>query len=276
MPQLLQTRLAGAALLLALGAALAGCERAPSYQVWAADQNGDTLYVLNPDGEVLRTVDLGDLAGADRTHMLVGFAGHPNVYAALTVSNSVGVLRVADASVAAVVEGVGKAPHAAQPHPDGRRIYVSNIAPQAVDASTGQPDRGETITEISLGSDGRWTITRSLNLKADPALADTTQFPNRRPVCGGFSKSGRYMLVTLFWGGAASVDLDGWRVLKAWGKSQIAPALSSRCVDRSRPRRSRTPRWANGRACRSSTSRIEGCSRPSTWPIRRTETFTVS
>lgn len=219
----LHSRLGSASLALALPALLAACERAPRYQVWAADQNGDTLYVLSPDGEVVSAVDLGGAAGAERVHMLVGLPGHPFVYSANTVSNSVTVLRRADAGVEAVIPSVGKAPHAAQPHPDGRRIYVSNIAPQATDAATGRPDRGETITEIARGADGGWAVSRTLDLKADPALADTAQFPNRRPVCGGFSKDGRYLLVTFFSGGAASVDLDAWRVGRAWGKERIAP-----------------------------------------------------
>src|SRR5439155_501140 len=77
------------------------------------------------------------------------------VYSTNTVSNSVTVLSNKDGSVKAIVAGVGKAPHAAQPNPKSPdRIYVSNIGPQATGAD-GKPDRGETITEL-VRADGKW------------------------------------------------------------------------------------------------------------------------
>lgn len=216
--------LAAAALLLA---ALSSCQAQPrqaAFEVWAADQNGNVLYILDPEGGVLRTVDGQALGGADRPHMLWGVPGDPYVYSTNTVSNSITVLG-RDGTVKAVVGTVGKAPHAAQPnpwHPD--RIYVSNIGPQATTAD-GQPDRGETITEVVRreGDGGpAWEVARFLDLKGDPALADSTRFPSRRPVCAGFTPDGRYMLVTLFDGGLAVVDLEEWRVARAWGNERIA------------------------------------------------------
>lgn len=76
---------------------------AQTYQVWAADQNGNLVYVLDPDGRVLRTLDSTALGNARRPHMLWGVAGDPYVYSANTVSNSVTVLSRADGSVKAVV-----------------------------------------------------------------------------------------------------------------------------------------------------------------------------
>src|SRR5262249_7003346 len=54
------------------------------------------------------------------------------------------------------------------------------------------------------------------------ALSDNNLYPSRRPVCAGFSKDGRYMLVTLFNGGLAMIDLQNWTVARGWGKNQIA------------------------------------------------------
>lgn len=197
----------------------------PAYIVWAADQNGNLLYVLDPEGAVVRLMDSVTLGGARRPHMLWGVARDPHVYSANTVSNSVTVLGRDDGSVKAVIPTVGKSPHAAQPHPTRPdRIYVMNIGPQAVGAD-GTPDRGETITEIVRQSGATapsWRVARFLDLKADPALADTSRFPSRRPVCVGFSKDGRLMLVTLFNGGLAVVDLEGWKVSKAWGRAEVA------------------------------------------------------
>ena len=197
----------------------------PAYEVWAVDQNGNLVYVLDPQGAVIRTIDSTGLGMARRPHMLWGVTGDAYLYSANTVSNSVTVLGRSDGVVHGVILSVGKAPHAAQPHPlRPDRIYVMNIGPRAAGAD-GQPDRGETITELvrEAGAAGpAWRVARFLDLKADPVLADSTRFPSRRPVCGGFSKDGRSMLVTLFNGGLAVVDLESWRVTRAWGRADVA------------------------------------------------------
>jgi YVTN family beta-propeller protein len=157
--------------------------------------------------------------------MLWGVPGDGYVYSANTVSNSVTVLDRSDGATRAVIANVGKAPHAAQPNPRRPdRVYVMNIGPQAA-GPDGRSDRGETITEIvraTQTAEPAWQTARSLDLKADPALADTAKFPSRRPVCAGFSRDGRSMLVTLFNGGLAVVDLDRWQVSKAWGRADVA------------------------------------------------------
>jgi len=196
-------------------------QTAPPYEVWAADQNANTVYVLDPEGKSLRTIDGATLGDAKRPHMLWGVPKDEYVYSANTVSNSITVLSGKDGAVKAVIAGVGKLPHAAQPNPkQPERIYVSNIAPQ--EAKDGTPDRGETITEVVRSAGPRWDIARFLDLKAAPALADSALYASRRPVCVGFSPDGRYMLVTLFNGGLAVVDLQAWQVMKGWGKKDIA------------------------------------------------------
>ena len=195
-----------------------------AFEVWAADQNANVIYVLDSEGNVLRTINAAELGGAERPHMLWGAPGDGHVYSANTVSNSVTVLNRADGAVVGVIEDVGKAPHAAQPNhrfPD--RIYVSNIAPQAV-GDDGSVDRGETITELvrsEVENRPSWEVARVLDLKADPALADTTLFPSRRPVCAGFSQDGGTMLVTLFNGGLAAIDVETGTVSRAWGNDEV-------------------------------------------------------
>ena len=70
------TRLLSIMAALALGLLVVGpaCaqQTSPSYTVWAADQNANTLYVLDPDGKVLRTIDGATLGDAKRPHMLWG------------------------------------------------------------------------------------------------------------------------------------------------------------------------------------------------------------
>lgn len=223
------TKLTRFVILLAALVALAGCtgmmppaqQAASAYEVWALDQNADRLYVLDAAGKTLRTVDGAALGAAKRPHMLWGVPGDEYVYSANTVSNSITVLGGRDGAVKAVVNGVGKSPHAAQPNPRRPdRIYVANIGPQ--ETKEGRTDRGETITELVRGAGPKWEIARFLDLKAAPVLADSARFPSRRPVCFGFSRDGRYMLATLFNGGMAVIDLPTWTVTKAWGKDAIA------------------------------------------------------
>jgi YVTN family beta-propeller protein len=196
-------------------------QRAARYEIWAADQNDDRIYILDADAKTLKTIDGATLGNAKRPHMLWGVPKDPYIYTANTVSNSVTVLSAKDGSVKAVIPGVGKSPHAAQPNPARPdRIYVSNIGPQAAGAD-GKPDQGETIAEI-VRSGETWKVARMLDLKAAKALSDNNLYPSRRPVCAGFSKDGRYMLVTLFNGGLAIIDLQNWTVARGWGKNQIA------------------------------------------------------
>lgn len=197
-------------------------QKSPRYQVWAADQNENKIYVLDSQGKTLKTIDGTALGDAKRPHMLWGVPKDPYVYVTSTVSNSVTVLGAKDGAVKGVVSGVGKAPHAAQPNPaHPEQVYVSNIGPQAA-GPDGKPDRGETITEVARRDGPTWEITRHLDLKTAPALADSNLYPSRRPVCVGFSKDGRYMLATLFTGGLAVIDLQAWTVVKGWGKDEIA------------------------------------------------------
>ena len=203
-------------------ASVAAAAPRAAYEVWAADQNANVLYVLDPEGRILRTMDGTTLGDAKRPHMLWGVSRDEYVYTANSVSNSVSVLSNRDGQVKAVITGVGKLPHSAQPHPkDPNRIYVMNIGPQAAGAD-GKPDRGETITEIARTEGPKWEIKRFLDLKAEPVLADSARYPSRRPVCAGFSMDGRYMMATLFNGGIAVVDLEQWKVVKGWDKTEIA------------------------------------------------------
>lgn len=214
-------------LMAFMGVYLNGCGEAETqdYVVWVADQNGNELFILNPDGEVLERMNRETLGGAERPHMLWGTPPDPYVYSANSVSGNITILDSRDNSVAAVVENVGKLPHAAQPVPNRPdHIYVSNIGTQVVD-DEGNPDRGETIAEIirTDGPEGHvWELTRFLDLKAESLLADDELFPSRRPVCAGFTPGGDAMLVTLFNGGLAVVDLHEWRVSKAWDRNEIA------------------------------------------------------
>lgn len=201
-------------------------DHSAAFEVWAADQNGNTIYRLDAAGTVLGSVDVKAQVGGERPHTIHVSQDGRWLFAAQMVSNQATVHELPSGTPVAVIDTVGKSPHAVQPHPtDPARAYVSNIAPQARDAA-GRPDRGESITELTRGTDGRWVVSRRLDLRAAPALADSARFPSRRPVLVGFSADGTTMLVTLFHGGAAVVDLQAWRVVDAWGAERM-PAHST-------------------------------------------------
>ncbi len=193
-----------------------------AFEVWAADQNGNDIYRLDPDGAVLGTIDVEAAAGAKRPHTLHRSHDGTQFFMANTAANQATIHALPTGALVARIDAVGKAPHAVHPHPsDPRRAYVCNIAAQARD-SAGKPDLGETITELIRDAGGTWTVGRRLDLRADPALADTTKFPSRRPVMAAFTTDGTKMLVTLFHGGVAVVDLASWRVVRAWGADSVA------------------------------------------------------
>lgn len=204
-----------------VGTLACGANAPVAYEVWAADQNGNAIYVLNGDGQVQRTLDVAAQVRGDRPHTIHLSRDGRWLFAAQTVSNQATVHAVPSGEPVAVIDGVGKSPHAVQPHPaDPTRAYVCNIAPRGTDA-TGQADHGETITEIRRAQDGTWSVSRRLDLWAAPVLRDTTRFPSRRPVLVGFSADGRHMLVTLFHGGVAIVDVEDWTVVDAIGADRI-------------------------------------------------------
>jgi hypothetical protein len=62
-------------------------QASPGYEVWAADQNGNIVYILDPDGKVLRMIDGTTLGEAKRPHMLWGVPRDEFVYSTNTVSN---------------------------------------------------------------------------------------------------------------------------------------------------------------------------------------------
>lgn len=191
------------------------------FEVWAADQNGNVIYILDRDGAVLRAIDVAAVAGGRRPHTIARSHDGHELFVANTVSNQASVHRLPGGELVTRIDGVGKAPHAVHPHPrDPDRAYVCNIAAQGVD-SAGNRDMGETVTELVRGGDGVWRVARRIDLRAEPGLADTTLFPSRRPVMAGFTADGSKLLLTLFHGGVAVVDLAAWRVVRTWGSDTI-------------------------------------------------------
>jgi DNA-binding beta-propeller fold protein YncE len=204
-----------------LGVATTRTADGQAFEVWAADQNGNVIYVLDRDGSVLRAIDVAAVAGGRRPHTIARSHDGRQLFAANTVSNQASVHRLPGGELVTRIEEVGKAPHAVHPHPrDPDRAYVCNIAVQGTD-SAGNRDLGESVTELVRGAGGTWRVSRRLDLKVEAALGDSMMFPSRRPVMAGFTADGGKLLLTLFHGGIAVVDLAAWRVVRAWGADAI-------------------------------------------------------
>src|SRR5688572_5782992 len=95
----------GASAAFVFSAASVSTAPRAAYEVWAADQNANVLYVLDPEGKILRTMDGATLGDAKRPHMLWGVSRDEYVYTANSVSNSVSVLSNRDGQVKAVING---------------------------------------------------------------------------------------------------------------------------------------------------------------------------
>src|SRR5688572_21857450 len=53
-----------------LSAALAEAQSTRRYEVWAADQNGNVIYMMDPQGAVLRSFNVAEAAMGNRPHLL--------------------------------------------------------------------------------------------------------------------------------------------------------------------------------------------------------------
>lgn len=194
--------------------------QAQRYEVWAADQNGNTIYVLDPQGNLLRSTNIATSAKANRPHVLTVSRDGKQILSANTASNSVSIHSLPGGEVVGFVENVGKSPHAVVMHPkDSNKAYVFNIGPKAVDAQ-GQVDTGETLTEL-LRKGSMWQVGRRLDLRGATALADNAKFPSRRPVLGAFSRNAKFLVVSLLTGGLAIVDVDQWTVTEGIGNDRV-------------------------------------------------------
>ncbi len=197
-----------------------------SYEVWAMDQFNNTIYVINPQLELVETVDISD-AGVERTHWLDFTSDHDYAWIASTVSGNVAVVRAEDRQVIETFE-TGPSSHAADIYPDDSGVLVSVIG------------TGELVEIVSDHETETFSIGRTLKIAEDPAvLARADEFgstnpaepPKAKPISSAFTSDGRYAYVTLGPdikdGGLVIVDLETFTVAKAFPPSEVNVNLMS-------------------------------------------------
>ena len=197
-----------------------------NYEVWAMDQFNNTIYVINPQLEVVESFDLSD-DGLERTHWIDFTSDHKYAWIANTVSDNTAVVRAEDRKVIATFD-TGPSSHAANIYPDDSGVLVSVI------------ESGELVEIVADHDTETFSIGRTLKIAEDPAvLARAAEFgstnplepPKAKPISSAFTGDGRFAYVTLGPdledGGLVIVDLESFTVAKAYPPNEVRVNLMS-------------------------------------------------
>ena len=197
-----------------------------NYEVWAMDQFNNTIHVINPQLELVESVDISD-AGVERTHWIDFTTDYEYAWIANTVSGNVAVVRSEDRKVIETFD-TGPSSHAADIYPDDSGVLVSVIG------------SGELVEIVSDHETETFAIGRTLNIAEDPAvLARAAEFgstnpldpPKAKPISSAFTSDGKFAYVTLGPdikdGGLVIVDLESFTVTKAFPPNEVKVNLMS-------------------------------------------------
>ena len=113
------------------------------YEVWAMDQTNNIIHIINPQLEVVETVDLSE-AGLERTHWINFTSDSKYAWIASTVSGNTAVIRAEDRQVIATFD-TGPASHAADIYPDDSGVLVSVIKSGELVEIRGGPRSGDVL-----------------------------------------------------------------------------------------------------------------------------------
>lgn len=182
------------------------------YEVWAMDQTNNTIYIINPQLEVVETVDVSD-AGLERTHWINFTSDYKYAWIASTVSGNTAVVRAEDRKVIATFD-TGPASHAADIYPDDSGVLVSVIK------------AGELVEIVSDHAAETFSIGRRLIIAEDPLIkARADEFPSANPISSTFTRDGRFAYVTLgpalANGGLVVLDLETFSLVKAYSAKEV-------------------------------------------------------
>ena len=188
------------------------------YEVWAMDQTNNIIYVINPQLEVVETIDLSE-AGLERTHWINFTSDSKYAWIASTVSGNTAVIRAEDRQVIAMFD-TGPASHAADIYPDDSGVLVSVIK------------TGELVEIVSDHAAETFSVGRTLKIAEDPLVkARADEFPSANPIQSAFTRDGRYAYVTLgpalANGGLVILDLETFTLVKAYSPEEVKVNLMS-------------------------------------------------
>ena len=188
------------------------------YEVWAMDQTNNIIYVINPQLEVVETVDLSE-AGLERTHWINFTSDSKYAWIASTVSGNTAVIRAEDRQVIATFD-TGPASHAADIYPDDSGVLVSVIK------------SGELVEIVADHATETFSVGRTLKIAEDPLVKSRAdEFPSANPIQSAFTRDGRYAYVTLgpalANGGLVILDLETFTLVKAYSPEEVKVNLMS-------------------------------------------------
>lgn len=189
---------------------------AKPFEVWVTDQGTNKLYILNGEKPKAppEVIDLSAYGGS-KPHMVLFNPDYSHAIIANVASGHVYIMRATDRKVV-FNEDTGQQAHAAVASPDGKRILVAN-----------QNDKKLTEIFTDYAAD-QYKVARTIDLTADPKLADPNAFPDNAPICLMFTQDSSKAYVTLRGGGLAVVKVpqnpdEPLTVLAAFPKSTVAP-----------------------------------------------------
>ncbi len=188
------------------------------YEVWAMDQTNNIIHIINPQLEVVETVDLSE-AGLERTHWINFTSDSKYAWIASTVSGNTAVVRAEDRQVIATFD-TGPASHAADIYPDDSGVLVSVIK------------TGELVEIVSDHAAEAFSVGRRLIIAEDPLVKERAdEFPSANPISSAFTRDGRYAYVTLgpalADGGLVILDLETFTLVKAYSPKEVKVNLMS-------------------------------------------------
>ncbi len=197
-----------------------------SYEVWAMDQFNNTVHVINPQLELVESVDFTE-AGVKTTHWIDFTSDFEYAWIASTASGNVAVVRAEDRKVIETFD-TGPSSHAADIYPDDSGVLVSVIG------------SGELVEIVADHDSETFSIGRTLKIAEDPAvLARAAEFgstnplepPKAKPISSAFTSDGRFAYVTLGPalkdGGLVVVNLESFSVVKAYPPNEVKVNLMS-------------------------------------------------
>jgi DNA-binding beta-propeller fold protein YncE len=208
---LLVVMLAALGLLMQTSAVHGQPSRAQPYEVWALDQGTDTLYVIQHNLKVVRTVPLGD--HMTLPHMLDFTSDYRYGVIANPASGDTAILHGPSKKVLAVLP-TGPGSHAANVLPDDSAIITAVIGD------------GTVVEIIPDWQSENFTIGRTLTIADDPLFQErSAEFRGSSPVCLDYTADSKYAYITLGPGinnsGVVIMDVDAFELVALYPPDEV-------------------------------------------------------
>ena len=164
-------------------------------EIWVADQGTNKIHILSPLGAIKETLDLN--GQVSKPHMLLFTPNYRYALSANVGSGDVAVIRTSDRQVVDVIK-TGAGAHAAVPSPSGGQAVVAHTT-------------GRSLVELEWNDNRKsYDVGRRLDLASSA-------------ICPAYTADGKAIYVTLGGGGLVVVDVQTFKIIRSYGKDQVAP-----------------------------------------------------